>query len=465
MNYNSRFPDKKFFDIHFHAFNLSHPNFTAFVDRLNIEPTFKFTANAILNYISDNLKIFFQTLSRTGSLKRTIKRIKAEKGNPENNLSVRAMNLISIMDNDISDYFLYVEYYLRNDKQLNYAREFSGYEKFILTPLIIDFGLSEKKIDTKFEKKIFYRLPPQKTVIKQVKDLFSGIKRYYENEIVVSERQENGMSIFNIDHISSEIDINEKKRKKLFEIFPFMGINTKNYTLHKIEKILNQYFSKYDINKLSGENLYNEYYNKLGTFDGDVHSANFDFNFLFAGIKLYPPLGFDPYPEKELNELEKTNLLYSFCEKRGIPITTHCSDGGFVTATNNLELTSPDKWEKVLEKFPKLKLNLAHFGHQKNTSSPDSWRNKTIKLIKNYDNVYTDIGDLGINNLFYHELTLRIHTNNILADRIIFGSDFMINLLTNNSYNEYLFKFFDSDIDDGLKKRFCNTNPAKFLFG
>jgi hypothetical protein len=44
-----------------------------------------------------------------------------------------------------------------------------------------------------------------------------------------------------------------------------------------------------------------------------------DFNYIFAGIKLYPPLGYDPWPAKN-EEREKVKLLYHKClEKNNQP--------------------------------------------------------------------------------------------------------------------------------------------------
>lgn len=457
--------DKKIFDVHFHAFNLSHPNFSAFVDRLNLRPTFKFTISRIFFYLMGKLKIFTASLKSTRNLKQTLLHLRTGKGSDDTNLSIKAMNLISIMDNDIEDYFLYLEYFLENSKEFMSQMEYSGKNKIILTPLIMDFGLSEKKFDTAFENQIFYKFPPQKSVIKQVKDLFYGIKRYYDFSIQVSEKIIDGTTMFDIKHKISDKNISEKIESKLFEIYPFMGLNPLNNSFTQLQNLLEKYFGEYDLNKYSGDVLYNKFYNKLGIFDGNVYEKGFNYNFLFAGIKMYPPLGFDPYPENNSEEMAKNKYLFDFCEKRGIPITVHCSDGGFVTIKDNILFTSPHRWENVLYKFPKLKLNLAHFGHQTDTFHPDSWRNKIISMIEKYDNLYTDLGDLGSNNAFYNELIMRVNKNKILADRVLFGSDFMINLLGNNSYNDYLFKFFNSDIDQELKNKFCNTNPAKFLFG
>jgi len=84
----------------------------------------------------------------------------------------------------------------------------------------------------------------------------------------------------------------------------------------------------------------------------------------FAGVKLYPPLGFDPWPTTSTEEMAKVRYLYGYCSEKAIPITMHVSDGGFIAVPNSEELTSPRKWQAVLHAYPHLKVNLAHMGHQ-----------------------------------------------------------------------------------------------------
>ena len=78
------------------------------------------------------------------------------------------------------------------------------------------------------------------------------------------------------------------------------------------------------------------------------HKLN-DSERVFFGVKLYPPLGFDPWPQ-DTNELKKVRYLYSFCEKNRVPIITHCDDQGF-KGINPLEawkFTDPASWKTVL---------------------------------------------------------------------------------------------------------------------
>jgi len=121
----------------------------------------------------------------------------------------------------------------------------------------------------------------------------------------------------------------------------------------------------------------------------------------FAGIKLYAPTGFSP-TDPVLMGTEMQEGIYQFCQENKVPITVHCSDTGFACFTQNVRinglvnlnneliqmnnqvhtfknktiskkagdaikerattLNHPSIWRKVLEKYPELTINFAHFG-------------------------------------------------------------------------------------------------------
>lgn len=132
------------------------------------------------------------------------------------------------------------------------------------------------------------------------------------------------------------------------------------------------------------------------------------------------------------------------------------------------KLTSPSKWEKVLENYSKLILNLAHFGKHNHSNE---WQKKILELIINYPNVYSDISHRGFNDDFYKDLKEVINSyedgaiREKIKTRILFGSDFMINLLKIDSYCQY-FDFFSKTkhFTTDEKNYFCSINPRRFLF-
>lgn len=407
--------EKKFYDIHLHTMNLRHPYLGAFIRRVNFSWFFIVTALPGLALILSKF------------LKKRIGRVN---------------NLLSIMENDIGSMLLILEECILEDDKL-YDREKkelviggNRYKKYVLTPLIIDFGYHHIKPANGF----YSKRPSAKPVTDQVYDMFMGIKKYKAQ----SEAQ-------------------------LFEVYPFMGLNTQNYPLYSdgkknsIEKMLKKYFDNY---------VGIDYYlnNNFGKFNGDI-STGIASNY-FAGIKVYPPMGFDPWPEYDSDELEKVKFLYQFCCDKRIPLTTHSSDGGYkgVNKKTALEYQNPSKWKNVLKEFPSLKLNLAHMGERTTTFFPDTkWEETVIRLISKYEYVYADFAYRGVDERFYEFLDNLISKQDEcrkdkIRSRILFGTDFMINLLSIDSYNEYLIKFSSCGFTDELKDRFGRVNPEQFLF-
>jgi hypothetical protein len=185
----------------------------------------------------------------------------------------------------------------------------------------------------------------------------------------------------------------------------------------------------------------------MGTFNGDIDKLG---EYIFAGIK---PI-FKPWPDAGA-EWDKVIKLYETFIAKNIPMTTHSSDGGFVTTDSAKQFTSPSTWATVLDqqKFsvvqnprPRtwisastLKLKFAHFGQ-----GDDDWREKIVALMK-YPNVYADLSYCGVKRDFYDKLKVLIDDlvddkKPVVAKRLLFGSDFMVNLMDsphNNPQRRY----------------------------
>ncbi len=93
------------------------------------------------------------------------------------------------------------------------------------------------------------------------------------------------------------------------------------------------------------------------------------------------------------------------------------------------DFASPAKWAKVLQQkqYEALRLNLAHFGGVER----EDWRDQVAELVLKYANVYTDISYQGVDQKIYGKLKLFLDSKGTerlrLMEKIIFGSDFMIN--------------------------------------
>jgi len=227
----------------------------------------------------------------------------------------------------------------------------------------------------------------------------------------------------------------------------------------KVATLLDKYFHDYEASLAALEP-------QFGRFTGNIDEMGSNF---FAGVKLYPPLGFDPWPQASAEEMDKVHYLYAYCSEKAIPMTVHVSDGGFIAVPNSEELTSPRKWQAVLQAYPHLKLNLAHMGHQEKKKwglfRRRGWQEAVLELTERYDTVYTDISCLGFTAQFYEELrTLLDRHTPRLQERLLFGSDFMINLLWSTSYNDYLALFAHSCLTHDERRALCEINPERFLF-
>ena len=156
--------------------------------------------------------------------------------------------------------------------------------------------------------------PPAKPIINQVVDLINAIWFYYNSEVISHPDKAGRLKI---------IPTRAPKEKKLFEIYPFLGINTQNYDLTEIVELFDKYFRGYeDDTPLIRRN---KLYDRLGSVKVDMEDMMFKrkektdsnyYTYLFAGIKLYPPLGFDPWPSENREELDKVRFLYSECIRK-----------------------------------------------------------------------------------------------------------------------------------------------------
>ncbi len=449
---------KTFYDIHMHVLNLSHPNLSSYL----------FQEGLIDRLIDGNINV----LTRLGLVgaalflpNRLLKKIvnrKLTSGHPSPKDVVG--NCLSFFEIPTEYQLLVLEHFLKSGQPNNFNAqkhlEINGttYDKILLCPLVIDFGYKN------IENSVFYNLTPKRPVINQVSDLLHAIHIYYRFHLDVNEQQKK------MKLLPMTSDYNARKHEKLFEIYPFMGIDTRNYHFTDIKRFLNNYFGNFSDTE-SGKARRERLFEKMGMLNGSMYRKNIDAADIFAGIKLYPQLGFDPYPDNA-RSLKKVQYLYRFCVERRIPIITHCSNSGFKVGDYNA-FTHPEKWAKVLEQYPDLTLNFAHFGAE-SKSNQRQWRNHIIDLTRQYKNVYTDISCNNMTPEYYKELADLLQpkankkinvANPELYKRVLYGSDFSINLLASktNSYNEYLKCFADAGLPHA--NDLCEYNPERFLFG
>lgn len=301
-------------------------------------------------------------------------------------------------------------------------------EKMIMIPLIMDFTKRQSEID-----RLYYAYPSADRLLPYLKAMIEGIREYYE-----------------------------ARPDGLFEFYPFVGIDPNNHSMEYMEKLLSEYVNTSHI----------------------MHAPHTIPDKPCYGIKIYPPLGFSPWPDSK-SALEKNRYLYSFCEKNRIPIITHCDDQGFrgVSAEEAWANTDPARWRTVLENYPDLIVDFAHFGKQYAITSrsnvqsiaarlrhhPDSpWFYSIISMMKDFDNVYADLSFTGCNPVFYDELRSFMNEQKDderekILSRILFGSDFSVNLLKIESYTEYYSIFEESPFSDEEILKIAEENMLRFI--
>ena len=95
----------------------------------------------------------------------------------------------------------------------------------------------------------------------------------------------------------------------------------------------------------------------------------------FVGVKLYPPMGFQPIENGELKvpeepkgasgkHIERALMeLYDWCAAEDVPIIAH-AENSLGSLCGYGHRASPEWWRKVLAnpKYTRLRINLAHFG-------------------------------------------------------------------------------------------------------
>jgi len=404
-----------FFDCHCHTMTLGQVDITSFLENL-LKNT---DLEVLLGIVGGNTK------SRDKRISSQIKNV---------------FNLLTLMQNDLVDIFNTME----DDLKGNFGGEslvdenglqMNGrtYHKLVLTPLLMDFKPGPGS------KSLTYYPQPRKELRTVINEYSFAIKQYYK------ERPDG-----------------------LLHIFPFLGINPAAYTQEELESIIEDSFDFYSLKKMT--------HSVRGSGLFTLIAGHISPNKMFAGIKLYPPMGFDPWPEDK-EERKKVEFLYSYAQESSIPITTHCNDGGFVTVDykHAYRNTDPATWELVLERFPDLNLNFAHAGVSTSLQFPNlfgekekSWTERIFDLMDRYEHVYADFSFNGISPRFYEKFSRKLlyleeAGRTRYRDRILFGTDFMINLMGIRSYRDYYSIYQDVELDQELKHRFASINPLSFL--
>ncbi|HUI72066.1 MAG TPA: amidohydrolase family protein [Spirochaetia bacterium] len=178
----------------------------------------------------------------------------------------------------------------------------------------------------------------------------------------------------------------------------------------------------------------------------------------FYGVKLYPRLGCHPL-RPELDP------LYSHCARNGIPITTHCSYGGFPDfLTSFAEYGDPASFRPIFERHPGIRINFAHFGDRgMDSAMSDAWGRSIAELMHDFPGAYADL------SCYTHQASLerfvaRFQDLPNVRERTMFGSDFNVLYFTEPgmTLERYYQRFLEQFGGERLVQM-ASTVPAAFL--
>jgi predicted TIM-barrel fold metal-dependent hydrolase len=114
-------------------------------------------------------------------------------------------------------------------------------------------------------------------------------------------------------------------------------------------------------------------------------------------------------------------------------------------------------WELVLERYPNLKLDLAHWGGES-----AEWRSLISEMLRKYPNLYTDLA--CTEEKFFTEQVSELNdpSKEFLHEKVLYGSDYHILMLFSDSIDSYL-KMFFSNLPKTLWDKISITNPKSFF--
>jgi predicted TIM-barrel fold metal-dependent hydrolase len=210
----------------------------------------------------------------------------------------------------------------------------------------------------------------------------------------------------------------------------------------------------------------------------------------FVGVKVYPANGFYPTGNKNINasdlcqkngkELDKKlDVFYKWCSDHDVPIMAHCNKS-MGTLKKFDDRGNPIHWEGVFKKWPKLRVNLGHFGgfngiYELNDFdaindlndekiNKNNWPVTILKMMQKYPNFYSDlalfdefikpsIGLFNLCKLFSYNSKIDKYFSNLrearkillknnihLENRLMYGSDWF--MLAKERGNKKYFKEF-----------------------
>jgi predicted TIM-barrel fold metal-dependent hydrolase len=250
----------------------------------------------------------------------------------------------------------------------------------------------------------------------------------------------------------------------------------------------------------------------------------------FIGVKVYNTIGYRPlgnarvdahrrsiFERNKMKRYERftgkqfdevLSELYRFCQREEVPITGHCVYGGVEAYQDaSEEFGRPEYWRAVLEKYPRLHVNLAHFGWGKPEDygaaprrwffdrpmralrrkaagipgpTPDAavgdergavWVREIAKMLARYPNLYTDVSHHLVTDAkniptFQAAYAAMCRENpGVIQKKLLFGIDWHVITRVNN-YSAFLGNYrrvLDGIFDPDAMREFTGGNALRFM--
>lgn len=204
----------------------------------------------------------------------------------------------------------------------------------------------------------------------------------------------------------------------------------------------------------------------------------------FVGIKLYPQMGWRPSGNQSSGALtaedakaldEIVDELATWCEQQNVPLTAHCSNSNYAHkdyGAPGAEYGRPEDWFPILERHPRLHLNLGHFGGAREDETPDGWPWRIARKVGSAAGLYADVGNHRVDDekilAAYFDMLEEMWSADdtaTMADRLMYGSDWFMEAL-NPEHNRFLTVYrsaFEGRFGPGPTENFLGKNALRFL--
>lgn len=163
--------------------------------------------------------------------------------------------------------------------------------------------------------------------------------------------------------------------------------------------------------------------------------------------------------------------FYGWCEEQDVPLTAHANRSNYAD-DSFAEFGGPSGWSRVLDEFPRLRVNLGHFGGAAEKLPADSWPVRMVDLAVGHQHVYVDTGNHKVHDDALAKAYLAALAR-LLAEpgrhemkrRIMFGSDWFM-LAGHPEHQLFLSAYralFDRRFDEPVTTDFLGGNALRFL--